>query len=183
VRRAFLPKSGAWTVHDSTYGHGCTQDGTPLAQSLLAGVERADVDLAVKITGLGGGLFAGGLLCRTNATGDGYALYLGEPAPGAVILARVTGGRLTPLATTYYPFVASGPATHTLRLVAKGEELAGYCDDRLLVSATDGTYARGQVGLISMLGHVHYDNLTLSPPAPGSGAGQLSPSKAGSGNF
>jgi len=172
ARRTFVPQAGSWTVHDSAYGHGCTPDATRLATSLLAGVKLADVDLAVKITSPAGGPVAGGLLCRSNTTGEGYALCLGEPVPGTVVLARIDGGKVRPLATAYYPFVTARTATHTLRLVARGEELAGYCDDRLLVSATDSTYAGGQVGLVAMQGHVHFDNLTLNAPGAVSGAGE-----------
>jgi hypothetical protein len=161
VRRSFVPLSGNWSVHDSTYGHGCKPEGIPLAQSLLSGVELADVDLSVKISSPAGGPFAGGILCRANARGEGYVLYLGG-MPGSVILARLADKTAEPLATAYYPFVTSGVATHTLRLVARGAELAGYCDDRPLVTITDATYSRGQVGLVAMQGHVHFDNLTLS---------------------
>ncbi len=164
----FVPLTGTWAFHDSAYGHSCVPDGSSPARSLLAGVELADVDLAVKIESPGESPYAGGLLCRADGKGAGYALLLGDPRESSVVLARLGKGAIEPLATAYFPYLRPGASSaHTLRLVARGPELAGYLDDRPLVAATDSTFARGRVGLVAMKGHVHFDNLVVAaPPAP-----------------
>ncbi len=176
TRRAFTPLSGTWAPHDSAYGHSCIPDGTRLARSLLAGPERTDVDVAVKIWGPAGGPFSGGLLCRAGAAGGGYVLSLGGAASDELILGRIDGESITPLATAFFPFLAARPIPHSLRLVARGGKLAGYCDDHLLVTAEDETYARGRMGFVAMQGHVHFDNLTFASPGPTQG--KASPSSA-----
>jgi hypothetical protein len=179
IARSFTPQSGTWSPHDSAYGHSCTPDGTPIARTLLARPERADVDVGVKIWNPSGGSFKGGLLCRSSTQGGGYVLVLGGPAHDELILARLDGDAMVPLASMAYPYVVGMSMPHTLRLVVRGDSLAGYVDDRLLISARDSKYSRGQIGLVAMGGHVHFDNLMLSAMEPAAGGKAVGGKAAG----
>jgi hypothetical protein len=164
----FVTLSGAWSHHDSAYGHGCTGREPPFAVTLLAEPEPADVDLGVAIENPWMGLFAGGLVCRMDDQGRGYALLFGGPKPGELSLARVDGRETSTLASVPIPIYYPIGSARTLRFVAAGTRLTGYCDDRVLVEVKDTTHARGRVGLITSGGHVHFDNLTVRQ---GSGQG------------
>jgi hypothetical protein len=159
----FVSLSGAWSLHDSAYGHGCVVGGATPAVTLLAEPEFVDMDLGVKIQDAGQSPYSGGLVCRVDGEGRGYALYLGGPDENELVLARMDRQGMSPLASApihfFYPF----GSVHTLRFVAKGSRLTGYCDDRVIVEADDSRHARGRVGLVALNGHVHFDNLTVNP--------------------
>jgi hypothetical protein len=163
----FAPVSGSWTFHDSAYGRGCTPTGGPFSLTLLSELELADVDLGVKVLDASGSPYSGGLVCRADDQGHGYALYLGGPQSSKLILARIDGQEMEPLATAPFSYFLPGRSVHTLRLVAVGSRLTGLCDDRTLVEATDSTYLMGRVGLVATAGHIHFDNLTINPGVRG----------------
>ena len=164
----FVVLSGAWTIDDSTYGFGCRPDPTALARSVLADIDLPDVDMSATIDGGGGGSYAGGLACRADQRGNSIALLLGGTNHDEVTLARIENETVTPLASAYYPYLRPGRTRHALRLRATGAEITGFVDDRAVVRATtsaDPAGGSGGVGFVARRGHVHFDNLMVSPAA------------------
>jgi len=77
---------------------------------------------------------------------NGYALYV-QPTPptSSLILARVTGGSSTTLATASVSVAVGVPFELALEIV--GSNLRGYFNSSLVVTATDSTYSSaGRVG-------------------------------------
>ncbi len=163
----FLVLSGAWRVHDSAYGFGCAVDATALARTLVEGIALADLDVAVTIDGVGGSPYGGGLFIRADERGNGIALVLTGGKHNEIVLGRVEGETLIPLATAYFPYLRPLRSMHTLRLVARQSSVIGYADDRELVRAELSGDTGARIGLIALRGHVHFDNLTVSPAAAG----------------
>ncbi len=161
----FVVLSGTWTIHEGEYGFGCSPDATRRAQTLLGDSEFTDLDVAVKIEGYGSTPFAGGLLIRGDSRGNGVALLLTGTQHHEAVIARIAGDQIVPIETAYFPYVRPGLATHALRITARGELISAWIDDRKVLSATVPVDepGSGRIGLIALQGHVHFDNLMVSP--------------------
>ncbi|MGD8395311.1 MAG: hypothetical protein PVF43_07525, partial [Candidatus Eiseniibacteriota bacterium] len=156
--------TGTWTIHDGGLEHGRTPDGTHFARAVLADSTYDDLDLRVRIESPGGYRFAGGVLFRTDAAGNGYALYLDDPAHGRLVLAALEGREPRRIAEVPYAYVTRDGCVRSLRVVARGEHLTAFCDGKALIDIEDGTYQRGRIGLTSLQGHVRFDNLAVDQP-------------------
>ena len=173
--RGFTSVAGAWSWHDSAYGSGCNPgEAHPIGLSLEKSLELADVEIGAAVRDQGAP-FSGGVVVRaTSLDQGGYALYLRQRSE--LVLAKIVAGNLMPLASVPFGYGHMNRPVIPLKLVAQGEDLMGYADDRLLITATDSTYTRGRAGLLALDGHVHFDNLTIrAPESPRAGSGGGSP--------
>jgi pectate lyase len=100
------------------------------------------VEARVKPTGWNGTDRFAGLAARLRDRNNAYVLAL--RSSGRVELVRIVGGSATVLATRAFP-VALG-SWYALRVDAVGTTLRGYVDGSLQFTATDATFASGQVG-------------------------------------
>jgi hypothetical protein len=169
--KGFNPVAGAWAWHDSAYGSGCTPGvAHPMGLSLENTLELADVEIGAVVKHQGVP-FSGGVVARATSLAEGgYALYVHQNSE--LVLAKLADGRLLPLASVPFAYDHVYRPALSLKLVAQGEELMGYADDRLLITATDRTYTRGRAGFLALDGHVHFDNLTIrAPESPRAGSG------------
>lgn len=141
-----------------------------------AGTAEPDIAFTLEVTAeatVDGTATEGAVLTATPAPtqaaisqGDGYAFLI--QGGGSFAIMRARGRQLTPLVDwTTSDAIHTGPARNHLRAVCLGNYLAFYVNDRFLGSATDDTYARGQVGLAASAANrlgtrIVFDNLVVS---------------------
>jgi hypothetical protein len=124
--------------------------------------EYADLDVSVKGKAVSGKRDQGiGLVfrfrdpksyyvVRANALENNYRLY------------RMVNGRRLQFAGTNVK--VSSNQWHTLRVVAKGDHIVCYYDDKPLIDVHDKTYTTGKVGLWTKADSViEFDDLAVSP--------------------
>jgi hypothetical protein len=85
-----------------------------------------------------------GVMARYVDTSNYY--YMTVRSSNTVSLRKLTNGAITVLATV--PLPVSADSSYALRLEVVGNELRGYVNGRLLLEATDTSYARGTGGVV-----------------------------------
>jgi hypothetical protein len=138
-----------------------------------AGTDEPDIALTLEVTSETTAETSGSSLTATPepteaafSQGDGYVFLI--QGGGSFAIMRARGRQLTPLVDwTTSDVIQRGPARNHIRAVCLGNYLALYVNDQFLGSATDDTYARGQVGLAASAANrlgtrIVFDNLTVS---------------------
>jgi len=155
---------GSWSV--VTDGSRVYQQtGTSSDARALVGGAWADQAVAVRVKP--GGYNGSGrhvdVLARAQNTSN-YYYYLGVTDTGSVVLGKRAGGGFTTLASG----PAAGSAWRTLRLEAFGSTLRGFVDGTQVVTATDGTFASGRVGVAAYYAAASFDDVQVTD-TPGTG--------------
>jgi pectate lyase len=155
---------GSWSV---------VADGSPVyrqtstsstARSLAGAGTAADSSVSVRVKPLafnGTGRYAA-VAARAQNTTNFY--YLALLNANRVELRRLAGGTSTTLAAASLPVVTG--TWYALRLDAAGTALRGYVDGTLQVSATDGTFSAGAVGLATLNAGAEFDDVTVDNAVP-----------------
>jgi len=151
--------TGAWAIEDVP---GSLQGGKALVQRattnafnviVAPGGPFANVDVAVRFKPISGREDASGgivfrfaeghyYVVRANALEDNFNFYYYEPNS---VLAAVIGGRHQITSVN-----VKAPALgqwHKLRIMAEGDRIQGWLDDRQLLDHRDRRYASGRIGL------------------------------------
>lgn len=172
---------GSWSVVSGTYRQ--TDVNATANRSVLTGTNWIDqvIETDARYTAVSGSDRFFGVVARYTGPGDYYYFIL--RTGGTVELKKLSGGLVTSLATPVSYAVALN-TTYRLRLVAEGTSLRGYINGALVIQGTDAEHTSGQVGLITYLTTVEFDNVmassTVSTPPPGAFS-LLSPSNAATG--
>jgi hypothetical protein len=95
-----------------------------------------------------------GLLARYQNT-DNYYVFGSNGA--SVFINRKQGGTTTTLASA--PFSLALNQTYIFKAVLNGSQIQFFVDDVLQVSATDNSFANGQIGLINYRSETRYDDV------------------------
>jgi hypothetical protein len=104
---------------------------------------------------------AAGLIFRVQDDRNYYVLRA-NALERNVNFYRYSGGRRSPLAEG--PIDVASARWQTLRLEARGTEFLGFLDDQHVVTASDATFAAGQVGLWTKAdAHTCFDDVEVRP--------------------
>ncbi|NUT36995.1 MAG: polysaccharide lyase family 1 protein [Hamadaea sp.] len=148
---------GTWSVTSGAY----TQSGSSASAKALAGNTAwttVTVSAKVRPTTFGSSGSRGiGVAARAQSTSNFYALVLTSTA------VQIRKGATTTLASAAYS--ASTGTVYTLSLSATGGSLVGSVNGAQLVSASDGSYATGRIGLVANYTAGAFDDVVVSDAA------------------
>lgn len=156
-----LRRASGWSVVNHVYRY----DGGGHTQSARGDVSWSDYafEVGVRLTALEG--YPGGIRGRFNPmTGAGYAVWQ-YPASGRIVLYRVPRWSIDDAGRTELGAaekVAFDTGFHRLRLVFRGASISVYRDGKLIISATDETYATGLVAFDVSNQVVEFDNVLVT---------------------
>ena len=102
------------------------------------------------------------LLARVRSSSSYY--YLALQADGTVVLGLSVQGALTTLASA--PFAVSPGTTYALTLTVAGSTLSGSVGGGPALTATDGRFAKGQVGFATRFAAGEIDDVVVATPGP-----------------
>ncbi|MEU8077031.1 pectate lyase [Catellatospora citrea] len=157
---------GSWSVSGQAY----RQSGTGADAKAQAG-STAWIDYTIQArvqpTVFGNSTRAAGVVARARNMTSFYAFVL--TGGGTAQLRRVSGGGVTVLASA--PTAVVTGTWYTLALRVSGSSLSGAVNGATLVTATDGTFATGRVGLAATYASAVFDDVTVdggpgTPPSP-----------------
>ncbi|HEV2782174.1 MAG TPA: hypothetical protein VGX25_22510 [Actinophytocola sp.] len=177
---------GSWAVVTDG-SRAWRQSGTSSDARALAGAGWAGqaVQVRVKPTGFNGSNRHVAVTARVQNTSNYY--YLALTNAGSVVLGKRVGGGFTGLASATAPVTVG--QWQTVRLEAFGSTLRGFLNGVEVVSASDGTFGGGRVGVAAYFASATFDDVvvtdtpgqgvpptttTTTPPTPGTcnGSGQ-----------
>ncbi|MFC7246309.1 family 16 glycoside hydrolase [Catellatospora aurea] len=162
---------GSWSVSGQAYRQSST-GADAKAQAGSTSWTDYTVQARVQPTAFGNSTRAAGVVARAQNMTSFYALVL--TGGGTAQLRRVSGGGVTTLASA--PVSVATGTWYTLALRVSGSSLSGTVDGVTLVSAADGTFAAGRIGLTASYASAYFDDVTVD-----SGTGpQPSPSASAS---
>lgn len=164
VADGWTRSGGSWSV--VTDGSRAYQQGgtSTDARALVGGAWSAQaVRARVKPGGFNGSGRHVAVLARAQNTSSYYYLGLSN---SSVVLGRRSGGGFTALASA--PASVPIGTWQTLRLEAFGSTLRGFVGNTQVVTATDGTFASGRVGLATYFAAATFDDLLVTD-VPGTG--------------
>ncbi|RKR86952.1 pectate lyase [Micromonospora pisi] len=155
---------GSWSV--VTDGSGALRQASTGADARVrAGATNWTnyrVTARVKPTAFGTGERLAGVAARAQGSGSYY--YLGVRGDGAAVLGKVAAGTTTVLASA--PLPVSLGTWYALSLEVNGGTLTGRVDGGNPLTATDGQYAQGQIGLLGRYAAANFDDVAVeSGPA------------------
>jgi pectate lyase len=156
---------GSWSVvTDDSPAY--RQSGTSSDARAMAGGAFTDqaVQARVRPTGFNGSNRHIGVTARVRSSSDYYYLVLTNA--GSVVLGKRVGGGFTTLASA--PATVTTGSWHTLRLEAFGSTLRGFLGGTRVLTATDGTFGSGRVGLAAFFGSASFDDVLVTD-VPGTG--------------
>jgi len=161
--------SSGWSTSGGTWsvsGGAFQQAGTSADAKALAGSAWSDqaVQARVRPLAFNGANRHAALLARAQNTSSYY--YLAVTNTGSVVLGKRVGGGFTPLASA--PASVAVGSWATLRLEAFGPTLRGFLDGVQLVTATDGTFGSGRVGVSTHYAGAAFDDVLVTD-TPGTG--------------
>ena len=124
--------------------------------------EYADLDLSIKGKAISGKIDQGiGLVFRFRDPKSYYVMRANALENNVRLYKMVNGRRLQ--FAGFNTRLTSG-VWHTLRAVAKGDQITGYYDGRQVISARDKTYSNGKVGLWTKADSViAFDDVRVTP--------------------
>jgi pectate lyase len=156
---------GSWSVVTDD-SRAWRQSGTSSDARATGGSIWSDqaVQARVKPTGFNGSNRHAAVSARVQNTSNYY--YLALTNTGAVVLGKRVGGGFTTLASA--PATVTVGSWHTLRLEAFGGSLRGFVNGAAVVSATDGTFGSGRVGLATLFASASFDDVLVTD-VPGTG--------------
>jgi hypothetical protein len=150
--------SGTWAVGAKAFGQSAGGAAAAIAGS--AGWTATDVRVTATNKAVMGSGSAVSVLARAQSPSSYYALALRDA--NFVELRKVVDGRSTVLASA--PYKAATNKAFALRLVVKGSTLTGSVGGTQLVSATDGTFVAGRVGVGTTNATASFDDVTVFVP-------------------
>jgi hypothetical protein len=161
--------SGSVGYGDGYYSVVATNPEKPMWGRAFRHLADVTVDLeADAVSGPTSGEYGFGVGCRIQPSGDGY--YFLISADGLCGIFRSTGKRYRSL-VDWVPSSAArtGQRGNRLRVMCDGPALAMVVNGVLVASATDATYAEGDIALQAWTGgdepaEVHFENLLTEPP-------------------
>lgn len=138
-------------------------------KALVRGFEWGDVTVKVRVRVEEGGRDAG-VLFRVRRPSIGYDAQRGYfagiiPQSRKVVLGRTDGASWRELALADCP--VADRQWYALRVEAAGDQIRVFVDDQLRITAKDGRYARGRVGLRVVDSHAMFDDFCVQPPDHG----------------
>jgi hypothetical protein len=161
--RRFEVIAGSWAHHQGGFEHGRKPDAERVARAVFKDESHRDVDMTVRISSPGGYQYSGGLLFAANEAGEGYVLYLGDPAKSRLVLATFDGQILERIAEAHYPYVTREGGRRTLQVKTRGDRIIGICDGHVLIDVLHTSGRRGdRVGLMASSGHVRFDVVAIA---------------------
>jgi pectate lyase len=165
VADGWTKSGGSWSVMTDG-SRAYQQSGTSSDARALVGGTWSDqaVQVRVKPGGWGGSARQVAVLARAQNTSSYY--YLALSNAGSVVLGKRSGGALSTLASA--PTTVTTGTWHTLRLEAFGATLRGFVGNTQLVTATDGTFVAGRVGLAAYYAAATFDDVQVTD-VPGDG--------------
>ncbi|MEQ4303793.1 hypothetical protein ABNF97_20840 [Plantactinospora sp. B6F1] len=119
------------------------------------------VSVQVRPTTLGSARSSIGLLARVQSSSSHY--YLNLRGNSQLELGKLVAGRGTVLASA--PVTAAIGGWQTLRLALRGDRLVGQLGSAS-VTATDGEFAQGRIGLTTSYATGWFDDVLVEPSAP-----------------
>lgn len=144
---------GTWRVSSGALGQSAA--GTAVATRGSTAWTGVDVRVTGVVSATTGSGAAFGVLARVKDASNHYALVLRDANKAE--LRRVSGGKSKVIAGAVVKAATGKP--FTLRLVASGSALTGYVNGTQVLTATDGTFAAGAVGLVSVNETVSLDDV------------------------
>ncbi|MDG4833848.1 hypothetical protein O7627_31735 [Solwaraspora sp. WMMD1047] len=154
---------GFWSVLTEDNTRVYRQRSTRSASRVTAGEAGwtdYSVTARVKPTALGTASSSVALLARVQSNTSYYYLSLRS---GSLELGRVSSGQTTVLAST--PATATLGGWHQLRLAVQGSTITGALGTAS-VTATDGQFSSGRIGLATTSASGSFDDIVVDPPAP-----------------
>lgn len=155
---------GTWSVAAAAYQQTSV---SAQARALAGATSWTDYTVQARIrpVAFGAADRTAGIAARAQSTSQYYTLVL--TGGGTAQLQRVSGGTATTLATA-----ATGTSTgvwRTLALTVQGGTLTGRIDGNPVLTATDGTFGSGRVGLVTSYASAVFDDVSVDTTAPGPG--------------
>jgi hypothetical protein len=121
-----------------------------------------DLELEVKFKAVEGAEDQGGGLIWRYQDPDNYYIARANPLEGNFRIYQVVHGARRQLASAYFK-VTSG-AWHAMRIVAKGDQMECFYDDKKYLEVRDPTFTRGKIGSWTKAEAVTYfDDLRVRP--------------------
>lgn len=152
---AWTTAGGSWSVSDGRYEQTSTDRN---ARAFAGDVSWSDYTVEASVRPGNGTLTA--LLGRVHGEESYYYLTL-RSTTGTLELNKLSGGSRTLLDST--PFAVSPGTEYTLRLEMSGNSLAGSAGGQT-VSATDGEFFSGGVGLKTFNATASFGHVTVTVP-------------------
>lgn len=153
---------GAWSVSNGQYHSDANADAKSLLNNNYSALTY-EADVTVGATG------NAGLVFRVSNPGAGIDAYKGyfagiDAGADRVILGRANGGSWTEIATA--PAAINPNVAYHVSVTATGEHISVYLNRAATpsITATDGTYTLGAVGLRSHSTAATFDNVNVSTP-------------------
>ncbi|MEQ8281104.1 MAG: hypothetical protein RMA76_05040 [Deltaproteobacteria bacterium] len=155
LRETFSDGDAQWEHVEGTWQLRGAGDSRVLAQTatnrafpvtLWKSRRFSDVDVTVRFKPISGDIDAsGGIVFRARDGANYYVVRANSLEDNFRLYTMVDGSRRK-IAGVHIPEPDLG-VWHTLRVVAVGDHIQAYLDDRLLIDHRDGTFADGWVGL------------------------------------
>ncbi|HCT79098.1 MAG TPA: pectate lyase [Micromonosporaceae bacterium] len=153
---------GSWSASSLEYRQSST-GADAKAQAGMTSWSNYTVQARVRPIAFGNSTRSAGIVARAQNMTNFYSLVL--VASGSLQLRRISGGGVTTLATA-----ATGVTpgtTYTLALAVNGSSLSGSVNGTQLVSASDGSFGTGRIGLVASYTSVAFDDVTVfTGPGP-----------------
>ncbi|HOA73376.1 MAG TPA: family 43 glycosylhydrolase [Phycisphaerae bacterium] len=132
-------------------------------KALVRGYEWADFEASVRVRVLSGGRDAG-ILFRVQHPAVGYDAQKGYfagliPRTRQVVLGKTDGANWKELALVPHAFDAEG--WNDLAVEARGDRIIVAVNGRQVITAEDGDYKRGQVGVRVVDSHARFDDFRV----------------------
>jgi len=121
-----------------------------------------DLDLEVRFKAVEGAEDQGGGLIWRYQDPDNYYIARANPLENNFRIYRVVGGSRRQLKSA--DFRMTSGTWHTMRIVAKGDQMECFYDDKKYLEVRDTTFSRGKIGLWTKADAVTYfDDLRVRP--------------------
>ncbi|MEN3610985.1 hypothetical protein AAH979_15680 [Plantactinospora sp. ZYX-F-223] len=154
---------GVWSVGSDTTWVYRQRSGSAVASARTGDPSWTDyaVSAQVRPNALGTARSSIGLLARVQSNTSHY--YLNLRGNSQLELGKLVSGRVTVLASA--PVTAAIGGWQTLRLALRGDHLVGQLGT-VSVTATDGQFASGRIGLATSYATGWFDDVLVEPSAP-----------------
>jgi hypothetical protein len=189
LREAFGGDLGGWEPIDGSWQLRSDGDDRVLAQTatdrafpviLWKSKRFSDVDVAVRLRPISGEVDASGGIAFRAQDGANYYVVRANSLEDNFRLYTVRDGNRRQIAGARLEKPEIGK-WHRLRVVAVGDHIQAYLDERLLIDHRDGTFAEGWVGLwtkadaVTEFDDVEVRGIATAPDRTGSGSPVVAP--------
>jgi hypothetical protein len=136
--------------------------GEHFSLAIIEESDYQDLELEVKFKAVEGTEDQGGGLIWRYQDPDNYYIARANPLEDNFRIYRVVQGGRRQLASAY--FKVTNGAWHTMRIVAKGDQMECFYDDEKYLDVRDPTFTRGKIGFWTKADAVTYfDDLRVRP--------------------